>query len=274
MEDNSNPTVLEKTAVDQMQRPVTFPYPPQRIISLVPSQTELLFALGVGHRVVGRTKFCVHPQPKIEAVQSVGGTKKFRFDVIADLQPDLIIGNKEENYQDGIEQLEEAYPVWMSDVHNLDDALQMIRAVGDLVGKRASAALLANEIQEQFAQLRPLTAPRVAYFIWHEPKMVVGADTFINDMLGRCGFSNVFADKAHGRYPEVTPEDIATAQLDAILLSSEPFPFAEKHIAPYQQLAPQAKILLVNGELFSWYGNRLLKTAPYFQEIIRAIQLR
>lgn len=271
MIDNDGITTIEKRAVDQMQRKIRFPYPPQRIISLVPSQTELLFALGVGHRVVGRTKFCIHPQPEINNVRSVGGTKQFRFDVIESLYPDLIIGNKEENYQEGIEQLTESYPVWMSDVRNLPQALEMITEIGKLVGKRSPSSAMVEEIEAQFAQLQPEPKRRVAYFIWHEPKMVVGSDTFINDMLDRCGFVNVFADDPRGRYPEVSDEEVQAADLDAILLSSEPFPFARKHTAEYQQLAPQAKITLTDGELFSWYGNRLLQAVPYFQMIQRIV---
>lgn len=268
----TQPTLSEYTSSDQLGRVVTVPYPVQRIISLVPSQTELLFALGVGEQVVGRTKFCVHPQPDIEQVQSIGGTKKFRYDVIEQLNPDLIIGNKEENYQEGFDWLNARYAVWMSDVRTLPQAFAMIKSVGDLVGARHKAADLLTELQAQFDQLKPAAPPkRVAYFIWNDPKMVVGADTFINDMLQRCGFENPFATETHGRYPELTNAEIQAANLDTILLSSEPFPFTEKHLPTYQQLAPQAQIILTDGELFSWYGNRLLKAAPYFQHLIQTL---
>lgn len=258
-----------QTITDQLGRTVEVPRQPQRIVSLVPSQTELLFDLGLTTaEVVGRTKFCVHPAAQVADVASVGGTKKFRFDVIDDLQPDLIIGNKEENYQEGIAQLAAQYPVWLSDVRTLPQAYEMITAVGQLVNRRDEANGLVEDIQASFAQLQPQPRPwRVGYFIWHKPKMVVGADTFIHDLLGRCGLHNAFANLP-GRYPEVTAEQIAAAHLDAVLLSSEPFPYTDKHRREYEALAQPTAVYLVDGELFSWYGSRLRHSVPYFQHLL------
>lgn len=257
-----------QTVLDQLGRSVTTPRWPQRIISLVPSQTELLFDLGLENEIVGRTKFCLHPADKTAQIPSVGGTKQFRFDLIDRLQPDLIIGNKEENYQEGIERLTMSYPVWMSDVKNLAEALAMIRCVGELVGRAGRAETLATAIAAKFAQLPTLSRPlRVGYFIWQKPYMVVGQPTFIHDMLSRCGFVNAFAVEGDGRYPELTSMQIHTAHLDAILLSSEPFPFAEKH---RQQFLAEfgVPVHLVNGEMFSWYGSRLLLAADYLRDLV------
>ncbi|MBE7533729.1 MAG: ABC transporter substrate-binding protein [Chloroflexi bacterium] len=259
-----------------MGRTVIAPRRPTRIISLVPSQTELLFDLGLEAEIVGRTKFCIHPAAKVAQKQSVGGTKQFRFEVIDRLQPDLIIGNKEENYQEGIERLAAKYPVWMSDITTLADALDMIRRVGRLVDREERAERLAAEIDMKFAQLPVLSRPyRVGYFIWQKPFMVAGGQTFIHDMLTRCGLVNVFAAGEYGRYPELTAEQIHAANLDAILLSSEPFPFAEKHRQAFQeQFASTARshfgfaVYLVNGEMFSWYGSRLLLAADYLHKFI------
>jgi len=263
------PNNARQTVQDQMGRIVTLPPQPQRIISLVPSQTELLFDLGLAGRVVGRTRFCVHPAEQVNDVAIVGGTKQFNFARIHQLQPDLIIGNKEENYQEGIEQLAAQYPVWMSDIFTLNDALVMIRQVGQVVGQGERAATLAADIEERFAQLPPISRPlRVAYFIWQDPYMVAGRQTFIHDMLTRCGFDNAFADKGNGRYPEVTIADIQAAKLDAILLSSEPFPFAAQHRQAFQAMCPGTAVYLVDGELFSWYGSRLLLAAAYLQRLV------
>lgn len=244
------------------------PSRPQRIISLVPSQTELLFDLGLAAEIVGRTKFCLHPAAKVRQKPTVGGTKQFRFNLINQLQPDLIIGNKEENYQAGIERLATQYPVWMSDITNLVQALDMIRQVGKLVDREEQAEQLAAAIEMEFAALPRLSRPlRVGYFIWQKPYMVAGQATFIHDILGRCGFANPFAEAGNGRYPERTLDQIRAANLDVILLASEPFPFVEKH---RQMFLTQfgRPVHLVDGEMFSWYGSRLLLAAAYLRQFI------
>lgn len=262
------------TAVDQMGRTVQVPYHPQRIISLVPSQTELLFDLGLDVQIVGVTKFCVHPASKVTQKQSVGGTKQFRFDVIEALQPDLIFGNKEENYREGIEQLAQKYPVWVSDIKGLPGALDMVRRVGALVNRAEASRQMAHNIAERFAHLGAAKLPlRTAYVIWQKPIMVVGAETFIHDMLTRCGLLNAVAATdgryaASGRYPTLTLAQLHAADLDLILLSSEPFPFKEKHRQAWQTHFPAARVELVDGEMFSWYGSRLLSAVPYFAELI------
>lgn len=260
---------MEKTVTDQMGRSVTFDFPPERIISLVPSQTELLFDLGLGKEVVGITKFCIHPQEKCKDTAKIGGTKKFHFDKIAELQPGLIIGNKEENDRNHIEQLAEQYPVWMSDIKSLDDALDMIVGIGELTGKKESATTLARHIRQAFAKLKDeqigKTKRKAAFFIWKNPYMVAAADTFIHTMLEAAGFVNVFADKT--RYPEVSLAEVAARQPDVLLLSSEPFPFSEKHFPEIKKECPQAAIKLVDGEMFSWYGSRMLKAAAYFSSL-------
>ena len=256
------------TVIDQMGRTVNVPSRPQRIISFVPSQTELFDDLGLGDRVVGITKFCIHPEAWFRNKDRVGGTKKVDLDKVRALKPDLIIGNKEENTQADIEALEREFPVWMSDVRDLDGALDMIRRVGGLTGSTTRADELITGIEQAFASLRPLSPPlSAAYLIWHEPMMVAGADTFVNDMLARCGLTNAFAQRPE-RYPEVSPAELAAADPDVILLSSEPFPFADKHILHYNMLCPGAPVQIVDGELFSWYGSRLLKAPAYFNGLL------
>lgn len=252
---------------DQLQRSVQLPaWPPRRIVSLVPSQTELLHYLGLEQEVVGITKFCVHPAAWYQHKARVGGTKTLDFQKIAALQPDLLLGNKEENEQAQIEVLAGRYPVWLSDISTLDDALDMILRIGSLTDRAAAARDLVGGIREAFSALDvQQPARRAAYLIWRKPYMVAAADTFIHDMLTRMGCRNVFAERS--RYPQISLEELAEARPEVILLSSEPYPFAEKHFAPLQEACPLARIQLVDGESFSWYGSRLLQAPAYFQKL-------
>lgn len=258
-----------QTFTDQMGRLVEIPFPPQRIVSLVPSQTELLHDLGLGERVVGITKFCVHPNAWFRSKTRVGGTKQVRMEAISSLRPDLIIGNKEENERLQIEQLATLYPVWMSDVRDLGSALQMIREVGRITNAVAEAITIANNIQSGFDALTAAVAeqPRLqaAYFIWRDPWMAAGSDTFIDAMLRLAGFENAFADRP--RYPELSLEQLAEAQPDCVLLSSEPYPFKEKHLLEIKRFCPNATIRLVDGEMFSWYGSRLAQSPAYLSAL-------
>jgi ABC-type Fe3+-hydroxamate transport system substrate-binding protein len=251
---------------DQMGRRVVLKDFPQRIISLVPSQTELLHYLTGGKNIVGITRFCIHPRDFFIQTVKVGGTKDFDFARIDALKPDLIIGNKEENYREGIEKLAEKYPVWMSDVYNLADALQMIKEIGKLVNQSQKARLLAEQISHQFFLLNDMSKQwksyTAAYFIWKKPLMVAGGDNFINDMLAKSGFENVFAGK--GRYPEISEDELMKAAPELIFLSSEPYPFKERHLAYFNEICPDARVIIVDGEMFSWYGNRLALSADYF----------
>lgn len=254
--------------VDQMGRAMQAPAHPQRIISLVPSQTELLHDLGLGERVVGITKFCIHPESWFRGKPRVGGTKNVDLEKVRALKPDLIIGNKEENERTDIEALEKEFPVWMSNVDDLDSALEMIRRIGTLTGTMPRAEEIASGIADAFAGLQPLPRPmRTAYLIWRQPYMAVGKGTFINDMLERCGLINVFADK--DRYP-VLPDPPGGFPLatELILLSSEPYPFKEVHAEELRHLLPGTKCLCVDGEPFSWYGSRLLRSASYFAALL------
>ncbi|MCB0770489.1 MAG: ABC transporter substrate-binding protein [Flavobacteriales bacterium] len=251
-------------STDQIGRQVETPASPQRIISLVPSQTELLHDLGLGERVVGITKFCVHPEAWFRTKTRVGGTKKVDLEKVRGLKPDLIIGNKEENDKSDIETLAMEYPVWISDVRDLPSALDMIRRVGELTGTSPKAEPLAQAIGSAFASLGNLEPGcSVAYLIWRGPYMVAGGDTFVNDLLNRCGLTNVFADRID-RYPEITARELAAADPELILLSSEPYPFAEKHFSEFNMICPGTPVRIVDGELFSWYGSRLLRSAEYF----------
>lgn len=259
------------TCTDQMGRAVKAPDHPQRIISLVPSQTELLFDLGLGDRVVGITKFCIHPQEWYRTKLRVGGTKRVDLEKVRAIKPDLIIGNKEENAIGDIAALEREFPVWMSEVEDLDGALKMIGRIGQITGTAARAEEIKTGIRSAFEGLEPLSPPlSAAYFIWKDPWMVAGKGTFIADLLQRCGFT--LPAGIGGRYPELSPEALQTLGPDVVLLSSEPYPFSEKHIGEAAELFPGIPILLVDGEMFSWYGSRLLRSTGYFRELMARVR--
>ena len=241
---------------------------PVRIISLVPSQTELLFSLGLDQEVVGITKFCVHPLHWFQTKTKIGGTKQIKMQIIHQLQPDLIIANKEENEKDQVEKLSRQFPVWISDVSCLDDATGMIREIGKLTGKDNKADHLIKDIDSLFQELKdqePINKIRTAYLIWREPYMTVGEDTFINSMMKIAGFENVFGHLT--RYPKITIEELQSLNCELLLLSSEPFPFTQKHIKELLPFFPDTKIILVDGEMFSWYGSRLLLVTEYFKKL-------
>lgn len=254
---------------DQLSRKISLDKAPQRIISIVPSQTELLFYLGVGNRIVGITKFCTHPHHQTKHITKIGGTKQINIELIRELQPDLIIANKEENEQSQVEALMNICPVWVSDINDLPDALAMIESVGTMVNREAEANALVKAISNKFNALSKIKDPlTVIYLIWRKPYMVAGINTFINSMLQLCGFTNVFKSD---RYPMADVDMLVNANPDLVFLSSEPFPFTKKHINEFKAILPNSKIVLVDGEMFSWYGNRLLLAPGYFSSVIESI---
>jgi ABC-type Fe3+-hydroxamate transport system substrate-binding protein len=226
-----------------------------RIVSLVPSQTELLADLGLDEEVVGLTRFCVRPEGWKERKTIVGGTKNLLPERIAAIRPTLTLANREENVREEVEPLAALAPVHVTDVATVAEAVAMVRKVGGLVGRGREAEALAEEIEAGFASLRPGRTRRAVYLIWREPYMTVGGDTFISDVMARAGLENVFADLA--RYPEVTPQEIAAARPEVLLLSSEPYPFGEEHADELGRALPDVDIRLVDGEVFSWYGSRM-----------------
>jgi len=247
---------------DQIGHRIDVPTRPVRIVSLVPSQTELLFDLGLDEEVIGITKFCVHPKTWFRTKQRVGGTKTPKLDLIESLKPDLILANKEENRKEDIEHLLKIAPVWCSDILSLEEAFEMIRDVGQLVGKANASIELIGQIKEQFRALQQFKPRRALYFIWKDPLMVAGKGTFIDSVLAYAGFENA-AENLNGRYPEITAEEVNALSTDVLLFSSEPFPFTGKHMEEMRSLFDAFTCLEVDGELFSWYGSRLLKTPEH-----------
>ena len=240
---------------------------PNRIISLVPSQTELLHFLELDLETVGITKFCVHPSSWHREKIKIGGTKNIDIEKIITLEPDLIIANKEENVKEQVEKLAIDFNVWVTDVNNLDDALQMIEDIGFITKKETKASALIQSIKNEFFQNKHHlnVLKNVVYLIWKDPYMTIGGDTFINNMLLQAGYKNLFDNRL--RYPEISIELLLALKPEYIFLSSEPYPFSNKHLDELSSALPDSEIMLVNGEMFSWYGPRLLQSANYFNQL-------
>lgn len=259
-----------RTFTDQMGNSHSFESTPKRIVSLVPSQTELLYDLGLEESIVGITKFCVHPYHFKSTKKNVGGTKKVHFEKIRLLQPDIIICNKEENTLEIVNQLKQICPVWVTDILNFDDAIEMISQFGKLFNKRTEAQKWTDKIlyaKNDFEQLvRDKPIKKAAYFIWKNPYMAAGSTTFIDEMLRINHFENIYAQK--GRYPEIELKKIRLeGDPDVVFLSSEPYPFKEEDAFEIGRFTHHAKTVYVDGELFSWYGTRMLKAFEYFKKL-------
>ncbi|KAA0128588.1 ABC transporter substrate-binding protein [Chryseobacterium sp. SN22] len=239
-----------------------------KVVSLVPSITEALFDLGLTeHEVVGRTKFCIHPAEKVKHVAVIGGTKNINIDKIRALQPDLILANKEENIKEQVEALMDDFKVIVTNVETVEDNYYLLKNLGKLLNKEDLAQAFNLKIYEVLNQAAIDSKLKAAYLIWNNPYMTVGSDTFIHKILAEIGFENLFKDRK--RYPEITTEDLAGA--DLIMLSSEPFPFKEKHIEELRKVYPDKKIMIVDGEAFSWYGTHIAKCGDYFKELIHEV---
>lgn len=252
---------------DQIGRELEISKPLNRIVSLVPSLTELLVYLGLEEKIVGITKFCIHPEGLKSTKTIVGGTKKVHLDKIRAINPDIILCNKEENTLEMVLDLEKICPVHVSNIITFQDSLELILKYGTLFDKEQQAKDLISALSSKkaiFESNLPSNKLRVAYFIWRKPWMVVGGDTFINSMLELNGWVNVYKD-SKDRYPEIELENLKNKNLDLILLSSEPFPFKEKHIKEIREQC-NARIEIVNGEFYSWYGSRQLESFKYFED--------
>lgn len=245
---------------------------PKKIISLVPSQTELLYDLGLESEVVGITKFCAEPQKWFLQKDKIGGTKNIQFEKIERLQPDIIFANKEENTKEEILRLQQKFKVWTSDVRFIEDARNLVLHFGKILRRESRAEEILKQIDFSLAQIDSYTSNKTkktaVYFIWNKPYMSVNTDTFIHAMLARFGFENVFA-KHPSRYPVTSIEEIINLQPEVIFLSSEPYPFKEIHKTKLLLHFPknyQPLIQLVDGMYFSWYGSRPARAHSYFKK--------
>ncbi|WP_159801085.1 ABC transporter substrate-binding protein [Flavobacterium sp. MK4S-17] len=259
-----------KTYTDQTGYTITLTEMPKRIVSLVPSQTELLFDLGLEENIVGITKFCVHPYHLKSTKKIIGGTKKVHYEKIKLLQPDIIIANKEENTEEIVEQLREIAPVWTSDIITIQHSIDMITELGKIFSVRTKAQQWIDKINYGLNDFRNFMKGReqlkAAYFIWKNPYMAAGGDTFINEMLKLNNFTNIY--EARGRYPEIIIQKIRIeGDPDVVFLSSEPYPFKEEDAFEIGRFTHHAKTVFVDGEMFSWYGSRMVRAFAYFKQL-------
>lgn len=268
--------------IDQIGREVEIPDNPRRIVSLVPSISELLWDLGLKEEIVGVTPYCIHPVELKEQKSLVGGTKDIDIEAIRQLEPELIIANKEENPKHAIETLAKEFPVWVSEVNDLDDSYLLIHDIGRITGKTEEAEYLNDRIRNEFDRVRNAFSTgepvSTAYFIWRNPWMVAGSGNFINSMMKHLGLVNPFSDtrwlahkKGNSRYPVVDARDLRYHRPRLVLLSSEPFPFKELHAREIEEVLPSAEVLLVDGSYFSWYGSRLAAAPRYFKGLTDSI---
>lgn len=264
---------MRKTIQDDLRRDVSFDFPPRRVVCLCPSLTETLFALGLDETVVGRTSYCVHPAGRVRNVATVGGTRDVDLARVQALEPDLVVATKEENPEKTVLALAETLPVFVFDVTDYESALRAIMNLGELTDRVARAEGLVHDIRGAFAELRPQAARTVAYLIWADPYMAAGRGTYIHALLEKCGLENVCA-KLAGRYPEVGVESLRELRPQFIFLSSEPFHFDDSHVARLASRIPAARVIRVDGEMFAWYGSRMLAAAGYLRQLINELDRR
>ena len=242
-----------------------------RIVSLVPSITELLFTLGLAGRVVGRTGFCIHPRDAIRDVPKVGGTKDVRLDALRVLKPTHVIVNVDENELDTFETIREFVPnVIVTHPNAPLDNVVLYRMLGHIFGAEVRAEELAAELQRELAACTATTwsSERVLYLIWKDPWMGVASDTYIARTLACVGWNVIVAPggwSGAGRYPVISDIDAAAHAVDRVLLSSEPFMFRQRHVAELRDRLDMP-IDLVDGEMTSWYGSRAIRGLAYLRD--------
>lgn len=252
--------------------------PPQRIVSLIPSTTELLCALGLAEALVGVTVYCVEPRDIVRGKTRVGGEKDPDLAVIRRLAPDLVVANIEENRLEDVAALRAAgVPVWVTWPRTVAEALTMIRDLGEVTGAHERARALLDTLEPLYARARERAATRrpvpVFYPIWRQPWMTIGADTYVHDLLATCGGANVFGDRT--RYPTVALDEVAARAPEVILLPDEPFRFRRAHLADFEPYptVPAVRghrIHLVDGKPFSWHGPRLAEALTKLPDFLTA----
>lgn len=248
----------------------------QRIVSLCPSLTELVFDLGAGSELVGITEWCVHPATRVGAIEKVGGTKNPRIERIVALAPELVLMNEEENRVEDARSLEAAgLRVHSSFPKDTAGTAEMVRSIGAALGRVAAAEDIARDIERRAARVRSAAAGKReitwAYLIWRKPWMSVNRDTFVDALLALAGGRNVFGSRAE-RYPEVTLEELARLGPERVFLCTEPFSFKAEHADELAQGTglPRERFVIADGEYLSWHGSRTPDGIDYAEELIAA----
>ena len=254
--------------VDHLKRTIILNDYPKRVISIVPSITELIINLGLKHLLIGITNYCIHPQKETDLIRKIGGTKTPKIDLILDLAPDIVIANKEENKMSDIEVISKHTSVWVSDINSYEDNFKLIIELGKLFNKNSEATTLCAVIKNNWRKVPEFKSKSCLYFIWRNPYMLAGKDTFINSVLAKSGFENLISQN---RYPTQNIDELSSLSPELILLSTEPYCFKEKHISEFRKLFPNAIIKIVDGELFSWYGSRQKLLPSYLIKLKKSL---
>lgn len=247
---------------------MSVPEHPKRIVSLCPSLTETLCALGLGHRMAGRTRYCIHPQQEVRDMRIVGGTKDIDMDVLRDIEPDLVFAVKEENRKEDIGNISAIAPVYVFDVRSFGDSLMMMLSLGRMMSMRGRAIDMVNEIELLYSRLPALSySMKYLFMVWRDPWMSIGQDTYTDSVLACAGFQNCMSEREE-RYPVLTEKEITESGAELVILPSEPFPFEGIHRQEIRRILPRAMVVFADGEMMSWYGARMLHAAPYLNKWI------
>ena len=245
--------------------------PAARIVSLVPSITETLFELGAGGQVAGVTDYCIHPAAAVAQILKVGGTKGFSLDRVVGLEPDLVIANKEENRKPEVEALRRECPVFVTDPRTVEQAMKTVLDLGMLTGRAVEASTMAADCESRLSGVYPATLARpfrTVCFVWRDPWMAVGSDTYVGDLLDTFGFKNIFASE-DGRYPQTSLEAVLDRGPEVIMLPDEPFEFGSGDVgeieAFFAERGAPVKIFAMDGTLLTWFGYRTALGVDYLQ---------
>lgn len=254
-----------KTIIDQTGNEIRVADEIESLVSLVPSLTELLFFFKMDEKIKGVTDFCVHPVDKVALKTKVGGPLNFDIDKIESLRPDIVFASKGENSKGLVNKLMEKVPVFICDINSLEDAFKAIEKIGFICNQTDLAQNLTQNLSISFDKLKEPTGISVIYLVWEKPFIVAGNNTIVHDILTKTGIKNAFGGIKG--YQKITNKQLTEAQADIVLLPSEPFQFGQHHIEQYKQLLPHCKVLLVDGQYFCWYGNRLLLAVNYLKNL-------
>lgn len=237
---------------------------PFRIISLCPSTTETLIDLGLEKYIVGRTIFCIHPKKVVNNIKKVGGTKNPKFDKIRELNPTHIMFNLEENDINHLNEVKSICKTIVTTPTDIDSSIEMLHIFGREFSVEKEVKQLVSSIKHKLPVKNNNSSFSYLYFIWNKPKMIVGNGTYIDSILSEFGGINKASEYSSERYFSI--ESLLDVKADRIFLSSEPFPFKEKHISEFKKYSEC--IELIDGEMVSWHGSRTLKGLNYLHQFL------
>ena len=264
--------MMKMKVTDDLGRVIYLIKTPRRVVSLCPSLTETLFDLGLDDLVIGRTDYCVHPEEKLGAVQSVGGPKSVFLPVVESLLPDIILAVKEENDKKTLESLASLYyKCVIFDINSVEGALKMIEKLGEIFGRRERASAMRTSIGEGFSRVgRAAKNPSFIYMTWSSPYIAAGTGNYINSLLTGFGFNNCLSGSFR-RYVRMELNELKRLEPDIIFLPSEPYNYTIADKIKFEKFFPGAKVVLVDGEMFCWYGSRMEKAGGYLKDLFKGL---